>query len=119
MRRYDEGVVRCGEQIFVDFVNLRRGNVEKIGRDRGDVILRGPLRSAEIGDTLVKGIGLPASTLLSDVVPPLREPAHIGIKIVSCAARAHPNEGQNERAALPLARPFQLGEPDNAGPANA
>jgi len=77
LRRYDQYVVRCGEQIFVDFVNCGAENVEKIGRDRGDVILRGPLRSAEIGDTLVKGLGLSASTLLSDVGASLREAVHI------------------------------------------
>jgi hypothetical protein len=81
LRRYDQCVVRCGEQIFVDFVNCRAEMWRKL-EGTAEMILRGPLRSAEIGDTLVKGIGLPASTLLSDVGATLREAVHIWTKNV-------------------------------------
>ena len=62
---------------------------------------------------------------IARVAVSLREVLHIGIKksrplqLAACAEFIQMNDKINERAALPQARPFQLGEPDSAGPANA
>ena len=61
-----------------------------------EMIPCGPLRFAEIGDTLVKGIGLPAPTLLSDIAATLREADHIEMKNAAAAAARGASFHSNE-----------------------